>query len=160
MPEAAAHTGDREAVRLWLQIYQTAGLIEQRIRSRLTQEFGVSLARFDLLAALVREDKPMTMGALSRRLLVSNGNVTGLISRLVDDGLVTRTADPDDRRIMIIELTAKGQRDFDEMASAHASWLNEFIGAADPELTHRLRDDLGALRRHMNPTEDRTPDAS
>lgn len=160
MPAGSDPYQDRDAVRLWLQIYQTASLIEQRIRSRLTQEFGVSLARFDLLSALVRENQPMTMGALSRRLLVSNGNVTGLISRLVDDGLVTRTPAPDDRRVMVIELTPKGRRDFAMMAEAHAGWLNEFLGHADPELTHRLRDDLGALRRDLHPNEDMKSDAS
>ncbi|WP_300552469.1 MarR family transcriptional regulator [Maricaulis sp.] len=160
MPERPDTYQDRDAVRLWLQIYQTTSLIEQRIRSRLSQEFGVSLARFDLLSALVREDKPMTMGALSRRLLVSNGNVTGLISRLVEDGLVTRNPDPQDRRVMVIELTAQGRRDFTRMAEAHAGWLNEFIGQIDPALTHRLRDDLVALRRSLHPNEDEQADAS
>jgi len=117
----------RTAVKLWLRLYRPVSLIERELRSRFQREFGVSLSRFDALSALDRAEDGLLMGELSDRLLVTNGNVTGLISRMVEDGLVTRTALENDRRSFRVELTRAGRETFTRMADAHADWLAELL---------------------------------
>ncbi|WP_291843444.1 MarR family transcriptional regulator [Maricaulis sp.] len=117
----------RDAVKLWLRLYRPVSLIERELRSRFQREFAVSLSRFDALSALQRAPDGLLMGELSDRLLVTNGNVTGLISRMVVDGLVTRDALPQDRRSFRVQLTEAGQETFARMAHAHADWLAELL---------------------------------
>jgi len=118
----------KSALRLWLRLYRSVALIEREVRSRFSREFGVSLSRFDVLAALDRAENGLTMGELSAGLLVSNGNVTGLISRLVDDGLVVREASVEDRRSFRVQLTGPGRKAFADMAEAHENWLSDILG--------------------------------
>lgn len=139
---ASSPTGTQQHLRLWLRLYRTVGLIEREIRARLTREFDISLARFDLMSALERSDGPLTMGQLSDRLLVSNGNVTGLITRLVEDGWVTRTPLPSDRRSFHIESTATGRERFAEIAAAHAVWVDELLNAVPPDIAAALSANL------------------
>jgi len=140
----APHTQDspQQHLRLWLRLYRTVGLIEREIRARLAREFDISLARFDLMSALQRANSPLTMGQLSDRLLVSNGNVTGLINRLVEDEWVTRTPLPADRRTYLIETTGKGHERFAEIASAHAIWVDELLDAVPPGIAEALTENL------------------
>ena len=99
----------KRALRVWLGLLTSTLLIEKRVRARFRTEFDTTLPRFDVMAALAREPKGQTMGDVSRWLLVSSGNVTGIISRLVADGLVTRTRSVDDRRTHLVRLSRKGQ---------------------------------------------------
>jgi DNA-binding MarR family transcriptional regulator len=115
------------SLRLWLRLYRSVSMIEREVRSRFTREFGVSLSRFDVMSALDRHPGGLSMGELSDGLLVSNGNVTGLISRLVDDRLVDREHAPGDRRSYRVKLTPDGRDSFAEMAAAHARWLGEIL---------------------------------
>ena len=78
---------DRSSVRLWLRLLSCTMAIEKDVQRRFAAR-GATLARFDVLAALDRHRQGMTMGALSRALLVSNGNVTQLVQKLAKDGLV------------------------------------------------------------------------
>ena len=73
------------------------------------------------------------MSQISRFLMVSNGNVTGIVDRLVGDGLVIRAQRRDDRRTSIVRLTKKGGDRFEEMAAAHESWIDELRGCTTPE---------------------------
>ena len=95
-------------MRLWLRLLTCTTLIETEVRRRLRDEFDVTLPRFDLMAQLDRAPNGMTLGELSQRMMVSNGNVTGLVERLVEQGLVERTPAPNDRRAQIVSLTAEG----------------------------------------------------
>src|SRR5689334_18528831 len=104
-------------VRLWLRLLSCTMAIEKDVQRRLGQQ-GATLARFDVLAALDREDEGMTMGALSRALLVSNGNVTQLVQKLARDGLVTIAPSPADRRASIVRLTPQGRAEFAGLAAA------------------------------------------
>lgn len=144
MALAATHTpaAPQQHLRLWLRLYRTVGLIEREIRARLTREYDISLARFDLMSALERADGPLTMGQLSERLLVSNGNVTGLITRLVEDDWVTRTPLPNDRRSYHIETTEKGRECFAEIATAHAAWVDELLNAVPADIAEALSENL------------------
>jgi DNA-binding MarR family transcriptional regulator len=94
----------------------------------LVARFDTTLPRFDVMAALDREPEGLTMSALSEHLLVSNGNVTAIVARLVEDGLVTRTQEKSDRRVLRVKLTAKGRRDFRGFAAAHEAWIEQLLG--------------------------------
>ena len=99
------------------------------MRRRLRDEFDVTLPRFDLMAQLDKAPNGMTLGELSQRMMVSNGNVTGLAERLVEQGLLDRRAAPNDRRAQIVGLTAEGRRAFRAMARTHEDWIAEIFGS-------------------------------
>jgi DNA-binding MarR family transcriptional regulator len=126
--ETALRSEDRLELRVWLRLLTCANLIERRVRRRLRETFAITLPRFDLLAQLDRAPEGLTMGALSRRLMVSNGNVTGLIERMRAEGLVERAAAPGDRRVQRVRLTAAGKAVFDAMTPAHESWIAGMMG--------------------------------
>ena len=119
----AAELGHKDELRLWLRLLTCTTMIEATIRSRLRQQFGVTLPRFDLMAQLEETPAGMTLGELSRRMMVSNGNVTGLIERLVTAGEVERAPHATDRRATTVRLTATGHRSFATMAAAHEQWV-------------------------------------
>ena len=122
-------------LRLWLRLLTCTTLIENDVRRRLRETFDVTLPRFDLLAQLDRTPNGMTLGELSQRMMVSNGNVTGLTERLVEQGLLDRRAAPNDRRAQIVSLTADGRRAFRAMARTHENWIAEiFAGLEGKEI--------------------------
>ncbi|MDX1593873.1 MAG: MarR family transcriptional regulator [Gammaproteobacteria bacterium] len=123
-------TGKR-SLRLWLRLLGCSTLIEQHVRTRLRDTFRVTLPQFDVLAELDAAGAPQTMSALSRRLMVSNGNVTGVIDRLERVGLVQRTPSTEDRRVHYIALTPHGRRRFAAMAAAHEGWVDALLGELD-----------------------------
>jgi DNA-binding MarR family transcriptional regulator len=125
--------GDHEAeLRLWLRLLTCSTLIEAEIRRRLREVFGVTLPRFDLMAQLDKAPAGMTLGELSQRMMVSNGNVTGLTERLMAAGLVDRRPSPNDRRAQIVSLTTEGRRAFRAMAREHATWIAEIFAELAP----------------------------
>ena len=135
-------------VRLWLRLLSCTMAVEKDVQRRLAAR-GATLARFDVLAALDRERDGMTMGALSRALLVSNGNVTQLVQKLAKDGLVRIAPSPADRRASIVRLTAKGRSDFAGLAAAHHDWIDGLLAAMDAESRETLYQALGALKRSI-----------
>ncbi|MBX3531339.1 MAG: MarR family transcriptional regulator [Rhizobiaceae bacterium] len=122
-----ASDGKKERLRLWIRLLRATHIIEGELRERLKRDFGSTLPRFDVLAALYRERAGMLMSDLSRYLLVSNGNVTGIVDRLVADGLVLRTRREGDRRTSMVMLTAAGVASFEAMAAAHEGWVDELL---------------------------------
>ncbi len=126
--ETRADTQDHEALRLWLRLLTCTNLIEGQIRSRLRESFATTLPRFDLAAQLDRESEGLKMGELSRRLMVTGGNVTGLVDQLEQDGHVERVDDPSDRRAIRIRLTDAGRANFAHMAREHELWVIELFG--------------------------------
>jgi DNA-binding MarR family transcriptional regulator len=155
--EARAASDDHLDVRLWLRLLACSTQIEQEIRSRLRQRFGTSLARFDYLAQLERHHDGLRMSALSRHMMVTGGNVTGLTDQLVDEGWVERFADPDDRRASRVRLTPAGRRHFAEMAAEHEGWLKEMFDGFGREHEQQLFDVLGRLRVHLAHRESDDP---
>ena len=124
---------DHEAeLRLWLRMLTCTTLIENEIRQRLRTEFDITLPRFDLMAQLDRAPNGMTLGELSQRMMVSNGNVTGLVERLVSLNLVERKPAPNDRRAMIVTLTPDGRRTFRSLARTHENWVAEIFAGLEP----------------------------
>ena len=134
--KVAERPGDHESeLRLWLRLLTCTTLIECEVRSRLRESFDVTLPRFDLLAQLDKAPNGMTLGELSQRMMVSNGNITGLVDRLVEQGLIRRRPLPHDRRVQIVSLTAEGQREFRTMARVNADWVGEiFEGLTQKEI--------------------------
>jgi DNA-binding MarR family transcriptional regulator len=138
----AERPGDhKDELRLWLRIFTCKMMVEGEVRRRLRDGFDVTLPRFDLMAQLDRAAQPMTLGELSRRMMVTNGNVTGLVERLVAQGLVARRPAPQDRRSQLVSLTAEGRRAFRAMARANADWIGEIfadLSAAETATLLRL----------------------
>ena len=140
--KVAERPADHEAeLRLWLRLLTCTTLIEGEIRRRLRKHFGVTLPRFDLMAQLDKTPGGMTLGELSGRMMVSNGNVTGLAERLVVQGLLDRRPSPNDRRAQLVSLTADGRRAFRAMARMHEDWIADMLAdlaPADIEALMRL----------------------
>ncbi len=144
--ETGLTSTDRLELRVWLRLLTCANLVEREVRGRLRAGFDTTLPRFDVLAQLDRAAEGLTMGELSRRLMVTNGNVTGLIDRLVGEGLVERRPAPGDRRAQIARLSPRGKRAFDAMTPAHHGWIEDlFAGLGREEIT-QLHALLGRLK--------------
>jgi DNA-binding MarR family transcriptional regulator len=135
----------KQSLRLWLKLLSCSMVVEKRLRARLDGDFKTTLPRFDVLAALERHTDGLKMSALSESLMVSNGNVTGVVIRLIEDGLVTRTVDEEDRRSATVRLTRKGRDTFLKMAAANEQWMDEMFA----ELSDNQAEDLMRLLTHL-----------
>ena len=152
--EARAHSEHPEALRLWLRLLTCTQLIEKRVRSQLRGRFGTTLPRFDLMAQLERSPDGLKMNELSRRMMVTGGNVTGITDQLVAEGLVDRVEVEGDRRAYRVLLTVKGRKAFQEMAASHADWVvDAFAGLSAKEIgeLHKL---LGKVKDHAKATKE------
>lgn len=147
--EARAHVDDHMDVKIWLRLLACSTQIEQQIRQRLRTRFNTTLPRFDYLAQLDRHPDGLRMNVLSRYLMVTGGNVTGLTDQLEKEGLVRREADPDDRRSFRVLLTDAGRRHFAEMAAEHERWLIEMFDGLGVANKDALYAQLGHLRVHL-----------
>lgn len=137
---------DHANVRLWLRLLSCTMVVEKRLQRRLAENFDTTLPRFDVLAALDRHPDGMTMGELSRSLLVSNGNVTALVQTLVRDGWAALTPSPADRRASIVTLTPAGRDAFAGLADAHREWIDRWLGGLDRQERVSLYGLLGKLK--------------
>ena len=148
MMEALTSTvsADKQRLRLWIRLLRVARVIEGELRDRLKTQFEMTLPRFDVMSALYRERDGMLMSDLSRFLLVSNGNVTGIVDRLVAEGLVSRSNREGDRRTSIARLTRAGEERFALMAEAHRSWVEELLHDISEEDARVLSSMLKAFR--------------
>ncbi|WP_138378847.1 MarR family winged helix-turn-helix transcriptional regulator [Luteithermobacter gelatinilyticus] len=146
MPDTSTTDSSKKRLGLWLRLITDSTMIEKEVRGRFRNEFGVTLPRFDLMSALYRAPGGLTMGELSKQLLVSNGNVTGVVERLQKEGLVKRWVLPTDRRIYSVGLTPKGRTVFKEMADRHEGWINEILGDLDDDQVDRILHDLDVLK--------------
>jgi DNA-binding MarR family transcriptional regulator len=147
--EARTVSTDHAKLKLWLRMLACTTQIETEIRRRLRVHFDISLARFDYMAQLFRHRDGVKMSQLSRQLMVTTGNVTGLTDELERDGLVQRDDDPADRRAWRVSLTAKGRRIFEAMAGEHEKWILELFGGLDDKTVQQLHQTLGHLRVQM-----------
>lgn len=139
--EAASTDADHASLRLWLRLLSCTATIERHVRERLRVRFDTTLPRFDMMAQLNREPRGLKMSELSRRLMVTGGNVTGITDQLESEGLVVRESDPADRRAYTVKLTPAGRRAFARMAAAHEQWvIGLFAGlyAGEKEQVYRL----------------------
>lgn len=137
--------GDHANVRLWLRLLSCTMAIEKSAQ-RLLAEHGTTLPRFDVMAALYRRPEGMLMSEISRFLMVSNGNVTGIVDRLVSDGFVVRAQRNGDRRTSFVSLTRKGLHAFEDMAAAHEQWVDELLAKVSAREAQQLSDKLKSFR--------------
>ena len=148
--EARAHSEHPEALRLWLRLLTCTQLIEKQVRNELREQFATTLPRFDLMSQLERAPEGMKMSELSRRMMVTGGNVTGITDQLVTEGLVERVDVEGDRRAWRVRLTARGRKLFNEMAQQHEDWIvDAFAGLSGKEIAqlHKL---LGKVKQHSH----------
>jgi DNA-binding MarR family transcriptional regulator len=139
----------RDAIRLWLRMLSATAVIEKRLQRGLAEQFSSSLTRFDLLAALDRHPEGMTMGDLSKALLVSNGNVTGRVQKLRQDGHVTVTPLESDQRVSVVRLTERGADHFAEMTAAHHGWVEDMLAGLGAAERKALFDLLGEVKQSI-----------
>jgi DNA-binding MarR family transcriptional regulator len=145
-PAARRESDSKARLRLWIRLLRASRLIEGVARERLKSQFGATLPRFDVMAALYRKADGMLMSEISRFLMVSNGNITGIVDRLVADGLVARAQRNGDRRTSFVSLTHKGRAAFAEMAAAHERWIDELLGGVSARDAVELSAKLKAFR--------------
>lgn len=153
--EFIARRGDHSALRIWLRLLTCTQLIERRVRSGLREEFATTLPRFDLMAQLERAPKGLKMGELSRRMMVTGGNVTGITDGLAEEGLVERVADPADRRAWLVRLTPAGRRSFAAMAEEHERWIVELFRELSGREMATMAALLARLKTHVRSLEER-----
>ncbi len=144
--ESRAQPDDHQTLRLWLRMLTCCTLIENELRSRLRTEFGTTLPRFDLMAQLLRAPDGMKMSDLSRHMMVTNGNITGIVDQLERDGLIERIKSVTDRRSSLVRLTDKGRRTFAKIAKAHEEWIRDMFGGLRETSSHSLFQSLGELK--------------
>jgi DNA-binding MarR family transcriptional regulator len=153
--ESRAGDDDHASLRLWLRLLSVTNLVEGRTRTRLRREFSTTLARFDLLAQIERCPAGLTMSELSRRLMVTGGNVTRLTDQLEAERLVVRETSLDDRRVSAVRLTSAGRRAFAAMAVRHEAWIVEMFSALNEKERTLLYGLLAKLKRRLTATEGR-----
>ena len=147
----AAPSEHHEALRLWLRMLTCTQLIEKQVRSQLRAQFDTTLPRFDLMAQLERAPEGMKMKELSRRMMVTSGNITGIPDHLVAARLLERMQEQGDRRAFRVRLTTQGRTQFIEMAHQHEQWIvDAFSSLSERDVTtlHRL---LGKVKEHTQP---------
>lgn len=148
--EKSSGDTSRESLRTWLRLLACTNVIEGRVKGLLREKFDSTLPRFDLLASLymIPSDtkRGMTMSELSKRMMVTNGNLTGLVDRLARERLISRTVDPKDRRTQLVKITEKGRVVFDEMTPDHSEWIGSMFAELDAEECKQLYKLVGKLK--------------
>ena len=133
-------------LRLWIRLLRASRFIEGVTRERFKAQFKMTLPRFDVMAALYRKPEGMLMSEIARFLIVSNGNVTGIVDRLVAEGFVARSQRNGDRRTSFITLTRRGRASFATMASVHEHWIDELLGGVSARDAEQLSAKLKSFR--------------
>jgi DNA-binding MarR family transcriptional regulator len=143
-----------QSLKLWLRMLSCTVRIENEVRSRLRTTFGITLPRFDLMAQLERHPDGLRMGELSKRMMVTGGNITGITDQLEQEQLVQRVPDPKDRRAYAVKLTDAGRRAFAQMATVHEGWIEELLKDMSSEDKGQLIELLSLMKEHLNDRDD------
>jgi DNA-binding MarR family transcriptional regulator len=144
---------DHTSLKLWLRMLACTTRIENEIRTRLREQFDVTLPRFDLMAQLQRHPDGLRMGELSRRMMVTGGNITGITDQLEQEKLVVRVPSPSDRRVYSVKLTAAGRRAFARMAAVHEEWIDDLMSGLSQQEKGKLIALLSQMKQHLTETE-------
>lgn len=139
-----------QSLKLWLRMLSCTVKIENEIRSRLRATFGITLPRFDLMAQLERYPDGLRMGELSKRMMVTGGNITGITDQLEQEGLVVRVPDPKDGRAYSVKLTQEGRKAFAIMAETHEAWVAQLLAPIGHDDKAQLINLLSQMKRHLN----------
>ena len=153
MSQGLKTTIEKRRLRMWIRMLRTTRAVEVQLREFLRDKYDTTLPRFDVMAALYRAEDGLKMSALSKQLLVSNGNVTGIVDRLVADRSVLRVPVENDRRAMVVCLSPQGRELFARMANDHEALVNEmFSDVVDNDL-NALADIFGRLKQRNGADE-------
>ena len=148
--ETRSREDHHQSLKLWLRMLSCTVMVEAEIRSRLRAEFDITLPRFDLMAQLERHPDGMRMGELSKRMMVTGGNITGITDQLEQEKLVMRVAVANDRRAYTVKLTAAGRRAFKRMATVHEAWIAELFSGLQHEQKNTMFDLLSQVKTHLS----------
>jgi len=140
----------KQRLRVWLKLLSANRAVESQLRESLRQHHATTLPRFDVLATLDRYRDGLRMSGLSAHLKVSNGNVTGIVDKLVTEGLVTREITKEDKRATKVRLTEAGQEKFTLMAAEHEKWVDDLFADLDSQ-------DLAVLTGLLSRIKDARP---
>jgi DNA-binding MarR family transcriptional regulator len=151
--ESRATHDDHLSVRVWLRLLACTNLVESRVSAELRDAFETTLPRFDFLSQLERNPAGLRMTEISKRMMVTGGNITRIADQLLSEGLISRTVAPGDRRASIVRLSAAGRRAFAEMARRHERWIVELFGGLTETERTQLYALLAKLKRHLNALE-------
>ena len=151
--EARGHSEHPEALRLWLRMLTCTQLVEKQVRSQLREQFDTTLPRFDLMAQLERNPDGLKMNELSRRMMVTGGNITGITDQLAAEGVVERVDVEGDRRAYRVRLTARGRKLFAEMARQHEAWIVSAFEGLSPREVEALHKLLGKIKQHYSDSQ-------
>ncbi|MDC0659749.1 MarR family transcriptional regulator [Leisingera sp. SS27] len=143
-------TTSKDRLRLWLKVLKATKAVESDVRENLRREFATTLPRFDVMAALMQHEKGLKMSELSGVLKVSNGNVTGIVERLVEDGHVQREKVEGDRRANLVRLTEAGRIEFSRQAEAHEGWINAAFDGLTADEAQGIAESLDAVARRLD----------
>jgi len=155
--EVRAHADHHASLRLWLRLLSCTTRMEDTIRQRLREQFGITLPRFDLMAQLEREPQGLSMSELSRRMMVTGGNVTSIVDQLEKEQLVQRHTQIADRRSFTVRLTDAGRTAFAAMAQAHEGWVVALLSPLSESEQEQLHHLLGTLKsRNPTPLQEKT----
>ena len=152
--EFRAHADQHASLRLWLRLLSCTTRVEDKIRQKLRESFDITLPRFDLMAQLERHPDGLTMGELSRRMLVTGGNITTIVDQLEKEKLVLRQVGVTDRRSFTVKLTNSGRDAFTKMALAHEAWVAELFVGLSSNQQSQLHTLLGALKKNLQKQEE------
>jgi DNA-binding MarR family transcriptional regulator len=144
--EVRAHADHHASLRLWLRLLSCTTRIEDTIRQRLREQFGITLPRFDLMAQLEREPQGLSMSELSRRMMVTGGNITNIVDQLEQERLVVRQSLLGDRRAFRVSLTSAGRKTFAAMAQNHEDWVVELLSPLSERQQKQLHQLLNTLK--------------
>ena len=152
--EFRAHADQHASLRLWLRLLSCTTRVEDKIRQKLRESFDITLPRFDLMAQLERHPDGLSMGELSRRMMVTGGNITTIVDQLEKEKLVLREVGANDRRSFTVKLTQAGKDAFTDMAIAHEAWVANMFEGLSVEQQSQLYTLLGAMKKNLQKQEE------
>ena len=152
--EFRAHADHHASLRLWLRLLSCTTRVEDKIRQKLRESFDITLPRFDLMAQLERHPEGLSMGELSRRMMVTGGNITAIVDQLEKEKLVLRQVGTNDRRSFTVKLTKAGRDAFADMAVAHEAWVADMFAGLSDNQQRQLYTLLGALKKNLQKQEE------
>jgi DNA-binding MarR family transcriptional regulator len=132
--------------RAWLELVRCFTSVERVLMRHFAQEFNSSLPRYDVLTALALTDGGLTMGELAAKLMVTKGNITGVVRRLQDDGLVRKATSKTDRRIQVVSISAKGRRLWGQMHDDYDRIISDVMRARTASDVRKLTQELEKMR--------------
>ena len=152
--EFRSHADQHASLRLWLRLLSCTTRVEDKIRQKLRESFDITLPRFDLMAQLERHPDGLSMGELSRRMMVTGGNITTIVDQLEKEKLVLREVGVNDRRSFTVKLTQDGKDAFTDMAIAHEAWVADLFEGLSVSQQTELYTLLGAMKKNLQKQEE------